>query len=1449
MRFSKTLLPMMALLCLGASAQQADYTSLYGGGTFSSSKEISLEYEVSRPKTLKIFRVGNPEKLLALGGPRDLKDTDQLQLKRVKTIQIGGVKRYASVKVGKLEPGLYLAQVGDAVTGKALLILVTDLGLVVKYDGDEMLTYTADMRSSKARPSVVYLMQKGNQVIKVPSSEQGVTRFKTPLGGKENVYVAAKSGNEWVFSSSYVNTWNQEKAKVYLQTDRPIYRPGDEVSFKGIARAAVGLKPLAGQKVELKILAPDETEISSQTLTSDAYGAFDGTVKVPLDGRLGSYQFRASIGGSDYSGSFDVSEYVKPEYSVAVSTDKAAVVQGGKANFKIKAEYLFGGGVSGGKVSYSVVKNSYYRYDYYYNDTSDSAGSKIIQKDDAVLDKNGELSISVPLERDTVDYDLSFEASVTDEARREVAGSGSLTAYRSSVVLGVETPQYAYKVGDPITVKVSASSIENTPVSTAFTLEVTRNYWERNTYKSKTEKMTALKGTTDAKGNATLTFNAPKQGDYNFVARAKDESGNATDGSTYVWAYDGSPWYWDYTSLDIRGDKPEYQVGDTAKLTIQSPISNGYALITLEGTELGKAVVVPISGAVLTYSLPITANMQPNSNIGVTILGKGQYYTDSINLQIPPKDKFLNLEVKTDQSVYKPGEKVDYHLKLTDSSGKPVQAQLSLGVVDEGIYLISEDYNNIKDFFYAQKGNVVGTETGGGFYFGEIAPSSLARSPAAKPAMTEAVFAQNKDSKAIAKLRKDFKDTALWLPKVETDAAGEATVRLNLPDNLTTWRLTGRAITLTDKVGQDTYKIKTTLPIIARLATPRFLVRTDQASLRVIGQSNLTEAQQASLKLELKTAALVGLNGVLPDQTLNLGAGNKVTADFTVKANAIGMATLQASVLTSKASDSLERSFNVLPRGVPLERGWAGEGNSQWNFELPQKTALESATGKLFLTPSLVAAVSPALRYLAGYPYGCTEQTLSRFVPNLLAKRVGGLAQLPEEVAQNIDQYTADGLKRLYGFQHEDGGWGFWENDSSSVFITSDVILGLLEAKMGGYSVRPEVLERGIAYLSKNLQDAALDNPDAKAYAYYALAKAGFPKMGLDTVLQNKNISAYGLSLGVLAYFEVGQTDKAQNVLTRLITKATVRNQAAYWQINTTPYAWNDDQVEATAFALEGLIRLRPTDPLVAKVVNWLLLERKGDRWVSTKDTAAVVRSALLLSKVRGEDSLNVQVKATLNGKTLVDQQVQGQSNTGLEFPLSNFAVGKNTLSLEVKGTGNLYASANLRVVSEEDYLRPQAEGIRLARTYQSLKSNFDAKNGRYLYQKTPLASEVKAGDLVLVTVAVTPENKKALRYVLVNEPTPAGFSTVEDDWAIRIAEDKPRYGYDYYGWNYWFDGREVRDNRIEFYFSYMNQPVTFTYILRAETAGQYTALPSEAFMMYDPEVRGVGTVKKWSVK
>jgi uncharacterized protein YfaS (alpha-2-macroglobulin family) len=1451
---------LIKLLCLGVlisallATSQPESLWLYGGGVFAPDEDITLHAHLGnrREATLRVYRILNPEVVLELGGPQWLEAPEALELKLARELPLRNHERYYTpVEVGRLPIGMYFAQLEGGAAKRATVLVVTNLSLVVKTDATTTLTYTAERQSGAPQQADVYLLQEVQGASSAAprryahgvSSPEGLASFATP--GVTGLVVAARAGDAWAFSNSYWSHWLQAQPTIYLQTDRPLYRPGQTVYFKGTARTPLTLAPLADQVIELIIRDADYQEITSRQLTTDAYGSFDGELLLTSEPPLGIYQIEARVLGAASYGSFEVQAYQKPEYRVNVTATDAVAIQGDAATVTVSAEYLFGGAVAGGEVRYTVFKQPHYRWRYrsrfgFYEDVRSGSfhRGELLTQGEGVLSEQGELIISVPLPEADEDYRLMVQAGVTDEARREISASAAVTVYRAGVTLNVTTDRYAYSAGNTVQVTVEAEDLQGNPVSVPFQLVAERVYWAEGGQRS--EPLEPLAGVTDSSGRALLTLPL-SQGSYTLVATAQDAQGRQTTAMQSLWVSGASRWYWAYDRLGVTVDKDEYRVGETARFVIQSPVADAYALITREGQALAAYEVVQLNGSALTYELLVTDDMTPNSFLSVVIIGGGTTYQQTVGFRVPPVDKFLSVEISANSDVFKPGETGAFELRVADARGHGVRTQLTLALVDEGIFLLRPDQTpDIRGFFYALRGNVVGTQLSDWFYFGDATPVFTDALPMAAPEALERSAAPTPF--ADAELREDFQDTILWLPTIETDDDGRATVQVVFPDNLTAWRLTARAISLGDQVGQSTHSVTTTLPVIARLAAPRFLVRGDSASLRVIGQSNLNMDELGRLEFDAQNLRLAGVASV-PEV---FPAGGRTSADFAVQAEVTGTAVLTATTLTRAASDAMRLALPVLPYGIRSELAWAGSGTDSWTFSLPAGTDANSVRGALYLTPSLAAAVSPALAYLAGYPYGCTEQTMSRFYPSVLAAQAGALARLPEDVAENLDDMVAKGLARIYDFQHEDGGWGFWQHDSSSAYITAYVISGLLDARAAGYEVRETVLARGLDYLAQavagTIDRVRLVDADAKAYAYYALARSGREVSGLARLVGQRDMSPYGLAFSVLAYSELGQTVEANLYLDALLSRVTERAQVAYWETGAPRYFWNDDRIETTAYALMALVRLRPEEPRISKIVNWLLLERQGARWVSTKDTAAVVQAALLLAEQTGEEAADYRVSVMLDGTELFNTHIMGQSADGIALELPQLAAGRHQLAVQIEGDGVLYASANVSYVAEQEVLTPQRDHFDITRSYERLMPVRDEATGALRYERAPLSGALSVGDYLWVSITITPKDR--YRYVLVNDPLPAGFRVVDDDQRLLASSLTP-YG----AWQPSGFGRDVRDERVDFYAAWLEREVTLSYILQAETPGSFSALPTQAWLMYEPDVLGTGETARLEIR
>ena len=222
----------------------------------------------------------------------------------------------------------------------------------------------------------------------------------------------------------------------------------------------------------------------------------------------------------------------------------------------------------------------------------------------------------------------------------------------------------------------------------------------------------------------------------------------------------------------------------------------------------------------------------------------------------------------------------------------------------------------------------------------------------------------------------------------------------------------------------------------------------------------------------------------------------EVKVDWRVRARQVRSAQVTAKAITDVESDALEMDLPVNVPGVKMAqaRGGALNGGASAAFDLtfPPNAQPGSRLLSIRLSPSIVGSLFAALDYLTSFPYGCVEQTMSSFLPNIIVQQAVRDLKLKTNLDQPaLQEKIRAGLDRLYALQHEDGGWGWWETDESQPFMTAYVVAGLAQARAAGTEVKPEAIANGVEWLKKGFAADPRLVADLRAYMMYALAAAG----------------------------------------------------------------------------------------------------------------------------------------------------------------------------------------------------------------------------------------------------------------------------------------------------------------------------------------------------------------------
>jgi len=1337
-----------------------------------------------------------------------------------------------------LEKGMYVVFASSNEDNRTAAFLVSDLALTTKSWSDEGLVYSFDLKTGEPVPGAqAKFFQDGGLVVMKSSDADGIVHV-SGLEEDKDLDIIATKGEDIALQSTYRYWWYGDQTKFYVYSDRPVYRPDQDVYFKVIVwDVKDGDYSVSEGTVNVTIEDSKGNEVYKETLEINDFGSVSGKMSLGDEPPLGYYSIRVKYGEKNGYGSFQVQEYKKPEYQVSVEAEEEQYISGDTVAADITAEYFFGAPVPDAEVEYTVRRSGWYYpckgyycwyidepYSYYYG-----YYGEVVEEGYATTDFNGQARIEFEAETDHNSVYI-IEAKVIDKSRREITGTGSVIVARAEFDFFVETDSYSYEKGDKVKITIDAEDLDETPLSEAGRLEVIRYTWTRGKGR---ENVTLVdrEFETGEDGRFTTDFTPDSNGRFEVRATGRDSRGNKVVSSTWFYVYEKGRYdYWD--DLEVILDKEAYEVGDTAMITINAPVSDFNALLTVEGAELYHYEVVKAEGTSALVELEITEDFQPNTQIYVAVFEDKTQYSDWGQLIVPPVSKFITVEVSSDKEEYAPGEEAVFTVTTKDSEGNPVEAELSLGIVDESIYdIVEELVQQIEKFFYGYRNNRVRTGNswmwGGGIRYevqgaADDALEATGAAPMAAPEEAKSAVGEF----AAATLRKYFPDTAFWHAFVKTDQTGTAIVRLTMPDSLTTWRATARAIDKDFRVGQTTDKVVTTKDLLVRLQTPRFLTQKDELIISGVVHNYLGKMKDVRLELEADGVEL--LDPAVQEVQVAHGADERV--DWRIRVDDCCSAKFVIKALTDEESDAMELVLPIVPHGVETQDAWAGsvEDSITKEINVPEDSVYGATEVKLVISPSIAAAAFDALEYLAQYPYGCVEQTMSAFLPDVLIKQVlDDLGIENEELEAELPKMVSDGLQKLYKMQHGDGGWGWWEEDDTHPYMTAYVMYGLANAKAAGYLVDDSVMSRGLGSLKNQYTKSSID-ANTKEYMAYSLSFFG--DVDVSSITDSK-LSDYGKALKALAEVRMGQRDEFP---AELRESAVCDEFECHWSSDTFKYSWRNNEVETTSYVLMLLLKTEPQDDMVERTVRWLMGQRRGKRWYSTKDTAIAVFAMAEYMKISKELSPDYVAKVYVNGDLVESVKKDDAFSPDNELVL-DVPAGRNSITIEKDGSGKLYYSLFLKYFLEEDPIKPKSSGISISRRYSK--------------------TSAMSGEEINVTLTI--DVSEDTEYIILEDPIPAGCEVVQ---AELNAVPYPRYdyGYDYgydvaevavavapmrdsYGyWPYWYNRREVRDEKVVYFVTYLQPGKNeITYTLRAEIPGSYRVMPAKAWNMYDEKISG----------
>lgn len=749
-------------------------------------------------------------------------------------------------------------------------------------------------------------------------------------------------------------------------------------------------------------------------------------------------------------------------------------------------------------------------------------------------------------------------------------------------------------------------------------------------------------------------------------------------------------------------------------------------------------------------------------------------------------------------------------------------------------------------------------------------------------------------------IRKNFADTALWVASIEAGPDGTATADITMPENLTGWKMRAWSISSGTRVGEGETIVTTRKDLLVRLQSPRFFTQNDEVILSANIHNYLKDAKTVEVSLELDGNVLKAQSPTTIKVPISPNGEKRV--DWKVKVVNEGRAIVRVKGITDVESDAMEMSFPAYVHGMARTESFSGairpnQESAKLTFNVPEQRRENDSRLEIRYSPTLAGALVDALPYLAEYPYGCTEQTLNRFVPtvitmdllrklevdlaavrekrtNLNAQEIGDpmarakgwkrFQRNPVFDPEEVKTMTREGIKALQNMQLSDGGWGWFSGfgEYSQPHTTAIVVHGLQIARGLKVELPANMLERGITWL-KNHQDKQVelikrapaktqpyknhaDDLDALVYMVLLDADVANPEMNEFLYRDRTHVSAYAKAVFGIALFKQKQQEKLDMILRNLeqFLVQDDENQTAYLKLPPENHWWNwyGSDTEANAWYLKLLSKTNPKGEVPAKLAKYILNNRKhATYWNSTRDTAFCIEALAEFFTASGEDKPDMTVEVLLDGKMIKEVKIGPKDlftfeNTALVLG-DGVLTGNHTVELRKKGTGPLYFNAYLTVFTLETPIKKAGLEVKINRKYYLLKKS---------------ATEVKVPGARGEAVNQRGEKYERIEIQDLSSVKSGDLVEIEmeilskNDYEYILIEDMKAAGFEPlelrsgYGSNDMRAYMELRDERVCFFVRQLARGNhSLRYRMRAEIPGLFHALPAKINGMYAPELVG----------
>ncbi|MBF5046078.1 alpha-2-macroglobulin [Aggregicoccus sp. 17bor-14] len=1367
------------------------------------------------------------------------------------------------VSLAPLPAGTYVLQLVQGRIEGQVVLVVTDLTVQLKQtDGRVLVRVAGRDQRPRAGAKVQLYLPTGKGPAGTTDAQGEVT---LPVSEPRLIATASVGRDTALVDTDFYSSL-AVTPDVFLYSDRPIYKPGDEVKFRGLLRQPdsflARLFTPRQRSVTVKLTSAEGRSVQTRA-SVDAFGSFAGNLQLPSDLGTGVLSLMAQVDDRQHGGEARVQDYVKPTFYVELQPERETVVPGEPLRATVRARRYAGGvpagaryevflyrtlldapawvddagkGGQGSAVTYgspstsegalSVPERLYSSVAARESDGEDPWASA------AVFDANGEAQVELavpPLApgEERLPYRYALTVRARDDQETFANASASFFLSKVEVMGAARFSAAVVKKDAEAFLEVRATTLSGKPYG-ATPGEVEFVLRRADGSEKSLEKRTF---TTDAAGVRREPVPTSRAGAVLARVTVKDKRGEAWTGEAQLLVI-GAP---DepvarVPNLTLAALSGTLAPGDTAELVALLPEGwgpegkdAGPVWVTLGGAGLYGTQLVQLDGRTLVHRFDVEKRFGSAVYASVAYpTAQGRWEERTVGFRIVPRERTLTVSLQPRRAEAAPlGEQV-VDLRVTDSEGEGVVAQVSVGVVDKAVYAIQSEFRpGILDFFYPVGRNNVATFLSAefqGYGYGE----ALARALRGLP--PDHAFASVKPPTRQA--RDLDRDTAYWNPSVVTDREGRATVRFTLPSNQTLWVVTGVAADTSGRFGEGTAGFATRGSLNLYTALPQFLREGDEALASV--RLSAGEASKAPQGLQIKLAAAGVLQGAGVQQAVQLAPGAEQVLPMKLSAKGAGAGELSVQVAGGKEPLAERRQLPVRPAVLeaPVQVSRWGGGA----LALPAAASARLSHVELVLQPSLVDAALANVRELLTYPYGCLEQLVSTTVPNVALFRtlekagaLDGLDPQSQALLAEARSRAVEGTHRILELEVRGGGFTWFDGYSEpSLPMTLVALDGLAYAVEAGLVDRnePRIVESARWLEAQENLPTELDATRAWVLSRLDGPRAAPRVRALVQAAQPGDL--YPLALAVLAAEQAG-VRREPALASRLeqlvaLSREGFAKPALLTQPDEALWRYPLRRVGLTAV----LGHAASYGPIDVDAVRRQLLELLSEPGLSTFDRSTALLHSLWLVE-RDAKQLRRLPPPEVKG---VGKPVHFSAR-GLGL-VATLEPGTRSVELaDFPGVASLHAVASTPLPD----VKPESEGMSLSRAYYALREGTRVRLNA--------GDSVHVGEEVYVelTLDAREDSRDRSAYYVVEDAVPAGFVPLGEDKAFRAEPYSLPLAPEA------LKRRSLSPERATFFFEepawWSQSPRTVGYVLRAQFAGTFSAPPARIEDMYVARVHG----------